>query len=243
MDLAAAPVSGHELVPGQHAGGEKFHLGTGQSVYGGLGPGRHLRVGQSGGEGVPGHQRAEELGGVGTLDLGVDHGASAPQQVQLAKKDVGLPKVQGAADIGAVKEGEVDGGGVVGDGTAHHLPPAGNAREGGGLGKVSLDAHVDPDGGGGDGVEDGAVLVAAGIKGQKIPQAGETQLVESLLLHRPYAGKGGKGSVVRQRHGSALLFRLGRLGGRLFAVAFLAVAFLAAAFFAGAGLASARASR
>ena len=46
-----------------------------------------------------------------------------PQQVQLAKKDVGLPKVQGAADIGAVKEGEVDGGGVVGDGTAHHLPP------------------------------------------------------------------------------------------------------------------------
>ena len=141
------------------------------------GPG-HQPLGDSGGQGIDGHDAPGDLLPPLRLKQGVDH-LLAPQIVlHLAEKDAHIPLVQGVPPVLHVEKHQVQRPAVV------HHPGLGNgAASGNAIGRQvrrhhAPDAYALPGGQLPDGPDLGPVLIPPGEIGDQVPQGGNAQLFQ-----------------------------------------------------------------
>lgn len=190
VDVAEGKFRLGQLVLQPHRPGERFrHLG---------GTGLHRRtderaeqvVGNAGRQRVDRKNTAGDRLTVGALKDGVDHGAAAALLLHHAPKDVLLSSLDGSLHIGLVKEGDVQGTGVVHRLYLYQLHALADAAEPGMLGGHGLDAHLYPQGSGADGPDpSGRVLIVPGKVGHQIPDPGKPKLFQLGAPAGPTPGK------------------------------------------------------
>ena len=146
-------------------------------------------------QGVHGHDAPGEGVLARPLEVGVDHLPPAARPGELAVEVIGLPRRQGAADVGLVEEGHVHLGGGVHHpalGQIHALADKGCVEGGSHHGG---EAHRLLQGKGLDVLPEGAVLVVPGKVGQQVGHSGKAQLGQGLFLGGPHPLEGGQRGV------------------------------------------------